>query len=89
MQATRLTNQEIMTLEAYWTILRPLTRGIRQELARRLENSVDETLPLHEARSVQLDAALDYVKSLSVYSGEPVPDNESSIGALIDEKYRL
>lgn len=78
---------DAMALEAYWTLLRPLSRSVRHELAVRLGNSLTMPLPPDEPHKPRLDDALRFVKTLSVQGGRKVPANTKGIDALIEEKY--
>ena len=87
---SRLTNKEVMALEAYWTLLRPLSHDARRELAGRLERSLEkDNNMVSEQRNIRLDAALNFVKTLSVKGGQPVPADACGMDAFVNEKYRL
>lgn len=89
-KTVRLTNHEVMTLEAYWTLLRSLSHDARLELAERLERSLEKDHEMaNEGRNIRLDSAMNFVKTLSVRGGQPVPANDNGMDALIDQKYSL
>lgn len=89
-KTVRLTNHEVMTLEAYWTLLRSLSQDARRELAGRLERSLEKDNGMvNERRNISLDSAMNFVKTLSVRGGQPVPSDDNGMDALIDKKYLL
>lgn len=89
-KTVRLTNHEVMTLEAYWTLLRSLSHDARLELAERLERSLEKDHEMaNEGRNIRLDSAINFVKTLSVRGDQPVPANDNGMDALIDQKYSL
>ena len=89
-ETVRLTNHEVMALEAYWTLLRSLSHDARRELAGRLERSLEKDHGMvHERRSIRLDAAMNFVKTLSVRGGQPVPSDANGMETFIDKKYTL
>ena len=60
------------TADAFWTLLKPLKREVRQ------------CNPIH---TDSLSDAQEFIKTLSVHGEKPVPSNEKGIYALLDEKY--
>ncbi len=46
-----------------------------------------ENMRVVGTREEKMKAAIQFVESLSVTGGQPVPDDERGVGALIDEKY--
>ena len=54
---------------------------------KRLRRRTRNTWPQADASQRRREAAMLFVKNLSVGGGEPVPDDERGIDALIAEKY--
>ena len=89
------------TADAFWTLLKPLKREVRQWLAMRLDESLKEqNNPIHTdslsdaqefinnpIHTDSLSDAQEFIKTLSVHGEKPVPSNEKGIYALLDEKY--
>lgn len=75
---------ESTTIDALWTILNQQTESVKRALAARLNQSlsVEKVVNLKK-----MDEALEFVKTLSIKGGNPVPADEKGIEALISEKY--
>lgn len=83
MDTTYLSSADKSMLDAIWTLLRPLGNDVKRLLAARLEASVKED----KQEELQIDKALEFIKTLSVRSGEKVPADARGIDALLTEKY--
>lgn len=74
------------TADAFWILLKPLKREIRQILATKLDES------LHgqdiQADKISMVEARQFVKSLSRHGEIKIPSDERGIYALLDEKYK-
>ena len=65
------------TADAFWTLLKPLKREVRQWLAMRLDESLKEqNNPIH---TDSLSDAQEFIKTLSVHGEKPVPSNEKGM----------
>ena len=85
MMDTVISLNDQRTADAFWTLLKPLKREVRQWLAIRLDESLKEQHDL--VHTDNLLEAQKFVKTLSVHGEIPVPSNEKGIYALLDEKY--
>ncbi len=76
---TAINTSDYKTAEAFWTLLKPLKREIRQLLAERLKESLKEQEePLAE---ISMSEAEQFVKTLSVHGKMKVPADEKGIDA--------
>ena len=84
--AITISMNDRQTADAFWTLLKPQKREVRQLLAARLEDSLrEEGTSFEKKRS--LSEARAFVQTLSVQGGRRVPTDEKGIHALLDEKY--
>lgn len=83
--ATAININDYKLADAFWTLLKPLKREVRQLLAKRLDESLKEQeLPTKE---VSMSEAEHFIQTLSVHGGMEVPADEKGIDALLKEKY--
>ena len=83
--ATAININDYKLADAFWTLLKPLKREVRQLLAKRLDESLKEQeLPTKE---VSMSEAEHFIQTLSVHGGMKVPADEKGIDALLNEKY--
>lgn len=76
---------DIETADAFWTLLKPQKREVRELLASRLDESLKEE---GAKKTIAPSAeALDFVRALSLHGGMKVPPDEKGILALLDKKY--
>lgn len=75
---------ESTTIDALWTILNQQTESVKRALAERLNQSLSVEKVVSYKK---MDEALEFVKTLSIKGGNPVPADEKGIEALINEKY--
>lgn len=84
--ATAINNiNDYKTADAFWTLLKPLKREIRQLLAARLDESLKEQE--EPVAGISMSEAERFVQTLSVRGKMKVPADEKGIYALLDEKY--
>ena len=76
---------ESSTIDALWTILSQQTDTVKKALADRLKDSLSQNMKSDRTKS--MEEALDFVRTLSVKGGDPVPEDENGIETLINEKY--
>lgn len=76
---------ESSTIDALWTILSQQTDTVKKALADRLKDSLSQNMKSDRTKS--MEEALDFVRTLSVKGGGPVPEDENGIETLINEKY--
>ena len=83
--ATAININDYKLADAFWTLLKPLKREVRQLLAKRLDESLKEQeLP---AKEVSMSEAEHFIQTLSVHGVMKVPADEKGIDALLKEKY--
>lgn len=83
--ATAININDYKLADAFWTLLKPLKREVRQLLAKRLDESLKEQeLPTKE---VSMSEAEHFIQTLSVHGGMKVPADEKGIDVLLKEKY--
>lgn len=83
--ATAININDYKLADAFWTLLKPLKREVRQLLAKRLDESLkEEELPTKE---VSMSEAEHFIQTLSVHGEMKVPADEKGIDALLKEKY--
>ena len=83
--ATAININDYKLADAFWTLLKPLKREVRQLLAKRLDESLKEQeLPTKE---VSMSEAEHFIQTLFVHGGMKVPADEKGIDALLKEKY--
>ena len=83
--ATVININDYKLADAFWTLLKPLKREVRQLLAKRLDESLKEQeLPTKE---VSMSEAEHFIQTLSVHGGMKVLADEKGIDALLKEKY--
>lgn len=75
---------ESTTIDALWTILNQQTESVKRALAERLNQSLSVEKVVSYKK---MDEALEFVKTLSIKGGNPVPADEKGIEALINDKY--
>lgn len=75
---------ESTTIDALWTILNQQTESVKRALAERLNQSLSVEKVVSYKK---MDEALEFVRTLSIKGGSPVPADEKGIEALIGEKY--
>lgn len=75
---------ESTTIDALWTILNQQTESVKRALAERLNQSLSVEKVVSYKK---MDEALEFVRTLSIKGGNPVPADEKGIEALIGEKY--
>ena len=85
MATTTINTDDLKTADAFWTLLKPLKKEIRQLLAARLDNSLKEQDMSTDGD--RLSEARRFVEALSVHGEKQVPSDEKGIYALLDEKY--
>lgn len=76
---------ESSTIDVLWTILSQQTDTVKRALADRLKDSLSQNMKSDRTKS--MEEALDFVRTLSVKGGDPVPEDENGIETLINEKY--
>lgn len=80
---TGLSQSEISTVNAMWTLIRQADVKVQKELYARLRDSHKEKSSINKKHS-----GIDYIKSLAVGKGK-VPAWEDGKGALVDVKYNV
>lgn len=83
--ATTLNINDYKVADAFWTLLKPLKREVRQLLAMKLDKSLKEQETFTEG--INISEAERFIQTLSVHGKMKVPSNEKGIDALIEEKY--
>lgn len=82
---TAINRNDYKMADAFWTLLKPLKREVRQLLAIRLDESLKEQdVPTKE---ITMAEAERFIQTLSVHGKMKVPVDEKGINALVDEKY--
>lgn len=80
--STVLSQTEISTANAMWTLISQADVNVQRELYIRLREKHEDV----HARKDKKKSGIDYIKSLSVGKGK-VPADEDGKGALVDVKY--
>ena len=86
--AIAISMNDRQTAGAFWTLLKPQKREVRQLLAARLEDSLCEEETSSE-KAISLAEAHAFVRTLSVRGERKVSVDEKGIHALLDEKYKI
>lgn len=86
--AIAISMNDRQTADAFWTLLKPQKREVRQLLAARLEDSLREEETSSE-KAISLAEAHAFVRMLSVRGERKVSVDEKGIHALLDEKYKI
>ena len=86
--AIAISMNDRQTADAFWTLLKPQKREVRQLLAARLEDSLREEETSSE-KAISLAEAHAFVRTLSVRGERKVSVDEKGIHALLDEKYKI
>ena len=82
---TAINRNDYKIADAFWTLLKPLKREVRQLLAIKPDESLKkQDMPTEE---IGMDEAERFIQSLPVHGKMQVPADERGIEALIDEKY--
>ena len=82
---TAINRNDYKVADAFWTLLKPLKREVRQLLAIKLDESLkgqDKS-----AKEISMAEAEHFIQALSVRGKMQVPADEKGINALVEEKY--